>query len=278
MEQDRTSELGGNRMLRVNGTSKETVTGDAVLLYRDGRAVHVDGHASTTVGTHGDAGKSDFYVFGDHVAGAEGSLTLVAKKSITFQCGNSVIALTPDGLKIGAKSLALAGADGVSLKGKGPAINLTDEAEIVAKSLKIFSEGASLELEKEAHLRGERVLLNCDTATPPEVDPSTGRTKTKPLKVKLSDVTLAATAGKKFKLLVDGNVYEGTTGADGTITQEIPEAATSATVLLWPDAYPEGPRRQWNLSLRISPRRPRRQGQRSGCATSATTAARWATT
>jgi type VI secretion system secreted protein VgrG len=182
--------------------------------------------------------------------GAEGSLTLVAKKGITIQCGDSVLSLTPEGLKIGAKALALAGADGLRLKGKGPALELGEEAEIVAKAVKIFSKGASLELSEDAHLRGGKVLLNCDTAEPPEEDAESGKKKTKPLKVKLSDVALAATAGKKYRLLVDGNLYEGTTGASGEVEQEIPEAAMSATLTVWTEDYPEGPRQQWNLRLK----------------------------
>ena len=250
VERDQTSEVGGNHAVRVMGDSKEVVTGDAVRFFRDGYTLQIDGQASTTVGAHGDAGKSDFYVFGDQVTGAEGHLTLVAKKSITLQCGDSVISLTPEGLKIGAKVLALAGSEGATMKGKGPALNLGEEAEIVAKTIKIFSKNASLELSDDAHLRGKKVLLNCDTVKPPEVDSEMGRKKTKPLKVKLSDVALAAYANKTYKLNVDGNLFEGTTNASGTVEQEIPETAESATLFVWLEDYPEGPRQQWNLRLK----------------------------
>lgn len=63
-------------------------------------------------------------------------------------------------------------------------------------------------------------------------------------------MALAAIAGKKYKLVVDGNLYEGTTGAGGEVEQEIPEAATSGTVTVWTEDYPEGPRQQWNLRFK----------------------------
>jgi type VI secretion system secreted protein VgrG len=246
---DQETTVDGNREIHVRGTSAEVVRGDATLAYHDGRALFIEGHATTLVGTHGDHGKSDFHVFGDHVMGAEGHLTLTAKKSLTLQCGDSVLALTPEILKMGAAFLALAGRDGATLRGKGPALSLVDEAELVGKTVKIFSQGASVELGDDAHLRGRKVLVNCDTAKPAEVEEATGRRKTKPLELKLSDVDFVPYPDKAYKLLVDGDLYEGKTGPNGEVKQEIPEGATSATLILWVDEYPEGPRHRWSLSI-----------------------------
>lgn len=250
VERDEERRIVGNRTTTVHGLSKEIVEGDAVALYRDGYALQIDGQATTTIGAQGDAGRSDLYVFGDHVTGAEGHLTLSAKKSITLQCGDSILTLTPEGLKIGGKVLALAGAESASIQGKGPALHLGDEAELVAKTIRLFGKKASLELNEDAHLRGSTVKLNCDTAAPPEEDPETGRKQTKPLKVRLSDVAMAAYANKAYRLVIGGDVFEGTTGASGEVEREIPEAATSATLTVWLEDYPEGPRQQITLQIK----------------------------
>lgn len=66
--------------------------------------------------------------------------------------------------------------------------------------------------------------VHCDTAAPPEEAPETGRRKTKPLKVRLSDVAMAAHANNSYSLVVGGHVFVGTTSANGEVEREIPDA------------------------------------------------------
>lgn len=44
-------------------------------------------------------------------------------------------------------------------------------------------------------------------------------------------------------------MLEGTTGTDGSLTEEIPEAAQAATLVLWPEDYPTGPRERYALTV-----------------------------
>ncbi|WP_438040157.1 type VI secretion system tip protein TssI/VgrG [Sorangium sp. So ce128] len=252
VDRDQTNEIGGSRRLVVGGVSKEVFMDDAVTLCQDTYTLHVERQAAVTVGSRGDSSRSDFYVFGDHTTGAAGNLVLTASRSLTLQCGDSIIALTPEGVKIGGNVLALAGANGASIKGKGPALDLGEEAELVAKKIRIFSPNASLDLDDDAHLRGKLVKLNCDSADLLSSDENDEPPRTRPLRLKLSDVAMVPYAEKNYRLTVDSHVHEGTTGPNGELELEVPEAAKGAVLVVWIESYPEGPRQQWTLSLRES--------------------------
>lgn len=127
-------------------------------------------------------------------------------------------------------------------------LTLADDAQLVAKKVRLFAELAKLVLDTEAKLDGVLVKLNCtdeptasaDGSPPPE---------TKPFKLKLSDAEYGVWAGKRYQLHVDGVKLEGTTDAEGLVDKRIPKAAISAALVVWLGDYPTGPTRARMIRL-----------------------------
>jgi type VI secretion system secreted protein VgrG len=253
---DRTDVIGGNasehvaktKTMTVDGALAESVGGRASMSVAETCSLHVAGHYTALIGSDDGSGSAGIFARASYSVGTDGALTLRAKKGIVIECGSSRIELRPDAVRITGKALVLSG-EQTSLMGKGPALHLTDEAEMVAKTIRIFSAKASLELGQDASLRGELVKLNCDEAEP---DPSAGdveKEETKPLDVKLTDEDLKPYAGKTYHLVVDGKKIEGKTGGDGRVTATVPKTAKTAEVELWIEEFPTGKRRHWTMDI-----------------------------
>src|SRR5204862_352530 len=80
-----------------------------------------------------------------------------------------------------------------------------EQAELCAKKLIVRTEGASLQMDEEASLKGKRVLLNCKDPDPPEKKNDDGTPEDKrAFKVNLKDPDLQPYAKKHYALVVDG--------------------------------------------------------------------------
>jgi type VI secretion system secreted protein VgrG len=253
---NRTEETRGNasehvaktKTMTVDGSLTESVGGRASMSVAETCSLRVAGHYTAFIGSNDGSGSAAIFARESYSAGTDGMLNLIAKKGLVLECGSSRIELKPDSVRITGKALVLSG-EQTSLMGKGPALHLTDEAEMVAKTVRIFSAKASLELGQDASLRGELVKLNCDDAEP---DPSAGdveKEETKPLDVKLTDENLKPYAGKTYHLVVDGKKLEGKTGGDGRVTATVPKTAKTVEVELWIEEFPTGKRRHWTMDI-----------------------------
>lgn len=238
----------GARVVTVIGPEQATVQGDASKVVKSQMTLAVDGEYGVTVGTTDKAAKGTLDVHGDYTIGASGSVRIVAERSIRLSCGDSHIEITPDEIKLEAKALTLLGSKSVSMEGKGPSLHLTDEAILSAKTITIKASQSSLRLDKEAKLRGNKVLLNCDE--PEELDEE-GNKKPKPksFRVLLHDDFHKPYANKKYKLLVEGKVLEGETDGDGQVEQDVAPEAASADLTLWLEEPEKDPRLRWRFSL-----------------------------
>jgi type VI secretion system secreted protein VgrG len=210
---------------------------------------HVSGsrHAST-----GEAGDVPFvhssHVFGDHIASATGKICLKADAGLVIECGDSKIEVTRDGIRISGKVVTVAGAESTTLTGKGPSLQLGESVEMAADRMRFFAKDAWLVLDKDVRMKGERVKMNCDDEQPTESLEEMAEPKKKPLKLKLSDAEYTAYGNRKYQLLVDGDIYEGTTTADGVVDKEVPEEAGSLQLVAWLGDYPTGEKRTWALT------------------------------
>jgi type VI secretion system secreted protein VgrG len=237
--------VGGQLVHKVGGTSSTTVDKSYVL--------HVAGNGDVVFGSEDKECHHSLFVHGDHLIGARDAIRFRADKAIVFQCGDSVLELSPDGLRIHAKRVDVVAAESTSIAGKGSALRLADEAQAVAKTLRLFSEEASLVLDKDAKLKGHLVKLNCDDEKPTSTTADDKPIETKPFKMKLSDAEYGTYADKKFHLLVDGATYEGTTDADGMVVKAIPKEAKSVSIVLWISDYPTGAQKTWTISVEEMP-------------------------
>jgi len=159
-EGDHTAAVAGNRTSRVGGTSMDQVEGEAVTLVREGYSLRVEGDASVHVGSTERPSSADFYAYGDHAIGAGRCIRLRADDAIVLECGESTIEMTKDGIRIESRSIKINGIETATMKGKGPALTLTDEIEIAAKVINLYGEDSMLSLRKDATLKGAQAVVH----------------------------------------------------------------------------------------------------------------------
>jgi putative peptidoglycan binding protein/Gp5-like OB domain-containing protein len=247
---DHSSTIQGSRTDTITSSSTVTVGGDASESISGDFTRHVDGTATTIVGLEeATSGYSNFYVYGDHSWSASGNIRIDALQSIVMTCGASVLSMTPAGIKVVAKAVAMAAADRMYVASNGPAITLTDQAEVASKTVDILSSGASLVLDSDATLEGTTVNIGTGAPAAATAGGVNASLATKSYHVVASDPSKKPYANKNYSLLVDGNVTQGTTGSDGSIQATISAASVLAHLTVWPDDYPEGARLRWDLSL-----------------------------
>ena len=97
---------------------------------------------------------------GTSVHSVDAAAFIQAGESLTLLCGESRIELLPDRIRLSSPTVELLGKELIA-KGDGPSLRLTDRAELVAESLKLYGKESSLELEKDARLLGKKIFFNC---------------------------------------------------------------------------------------------------------------------
>lgn len=250
--------IGGALRVSVEGTTSRTahgndslhVSGDRQLEVGGALVVHVGGSRFTSVGAPEAEPPcvDSAHVFGDVVQTSSGQIRIKADKGLLLECGPSRVEITKEGVSISGPALSLSGADSTTLKGKGPSLRLGESAELSADKLRFFAKDAWIVLDKDVRMKGEAVKLNCDDETMEKVKEAATLVKKRPLKIKLSDAEFTAYASRKYQLIVDGDIYEGTTTADGVVDKEVPEDAKSLELVVWLGDYPTGERRTWVLA------------------------------
>lgn len=259
----RTSTVGGddaltvrqNRTVTVLGALTETVQGRTTRVFQENLFTKVAGHVMSIgdASAKGTPGSYASHSPGTWTAGSDDTLRLIAAKKIVLECGDSRITMTPDAIKITAKELLLTGRTSASVMGgedtKGPALHLTDDAEIVSKKIRMYTAGASVELGKNADIRGTLVRLNCDDRKSAPSAGSPTAEETKLFSFKVSDGAFKPYAGKRYQLVVGGKTYEGTIAGDGMIRETVPKDATNADVTVWVDEFPTGQRKHWAIGV-----------------------------
>jgi type VI secretion system secreted protein VgrG len=233
---DDRGQIGGNASLGVGGTY----------------AVHAGESFAVTVGAETGTGQSDHYTHGSASIGASERLILRAEKGLRLVCGDTTIEITPDKITLDAPTIAIKAGKSVTMAGKGPSLSLDDQAQLVAKSVKIYSESASLELDTKGTLKGSKVALGANGDSPLVKDDGTPK-ETQPFSCKLTDYYLKPYANKKYHLMVEGARLEGETDGDGMVKKDIPKDAKQVNITVWADTYPTGRRRNYTLSMAETP-------------------------
>ena len=242
-----THEFFGNRDVIAYAHDRKKVDGSLIHTVRGDGVTTIGGHATITVGTE-DMGEAQAQVSGTLVLGATVGVRIVSDKSITLAVGDSTIVIDEDGITLDAKVIRIKGTESVSAEGAGPSLSLAEHAEIVARKINIYAEEARIELEKDASVKGRKVLLNCD-ATDPEDNREEGESEKKKLALCFKDPRGEPYADKHYRCAVAGEISEGATDGDGGISVEVPSDAKIAQIRLWIDDYPEGRTRDHAIDL-----------------------------
>lgn len=237
--QDHQQEVDGSVRSTTKGDRKETVVGpwtqEAESLY------------TLLVGSAEAPGHAEVQVRGSSTHVTEEHAVIEAKESMTLICGASRIELTPHAVTIRAERVSLEAKE-ITVQGDGPSLRLTDRAEILADELKLYGKQSSLELDKDATVKGSKIYLNCGPPPPPAED-ETGTPALQKVKLRLSDELFHPYAEKHFELRAGEVKAEGVTGDDGSIEVDVPKTARIASVEVWLESFPTGPRRSYTIAI-----------------------------
>jgi type VI secretion system secreted protein VgrG len=258
---DRTEGIAGthreqirkNRFVTVNGNATDTVHGRYFTSVTKGYNLKVQGAFSAEIGTGEEPSGADVIAWGSLTVGTQKRAVLRAEEDFVITCGESSIEITKDAITLKAPTIKIAASKALTASGKGPALRLDEQAELVSKTVKIYSSKASLELGDDAELDGKTVKLNCKNPEPPLPEDESAEPLTQPFSVKLTDAAFKPYANKDYVLHAAGNRYEGTTDSDGKIDIELPLEAQVANIALWLEARPTGPVKRYVVELRALP-------------------------
>jgi type VI secretion system secreted protein VgrG len=258
---DRAEKIAGDRTVSVTRNRRAAVAGDDYVSVAGNRSVAVDGDLDVHVGAHhgvmaGDAktpGVIEQFSWGTFTIGAKKELIINAMGGLKMICGDNAIELGDDGLVIRAKNVSLEAKESLSAKGKGPALVLSDAAALSAKTIKLVSSKGSISLDDQVNVQGQKVLLNCQGVDLSPSDDPAEPPKTQKLHLVMQDPDFAPYAGKPYILTCGGVSFEGTTGGDGAVEQDVPSGATHAELVLYIGDRPEGEQRRYMVTLGETP-------------------------
>ena len=155
--------VGGSRVVMVHGPLRETALGPATLSFVSGLAVSLGAGVSVSVGqpagTEGaptDPVGAAVVVQGFLEASAADTVTLSAKNALYLQCGESRIALTPEGVRIEGRALDAAAQGELNLYADDLFANTKGDIELCGDQVRAFGSGSNLKLDREATLEGAR--------------------------------------------------------------------------------------------------------------------------
>jgi type VI secretion system secreted protein VgrG len=236
---------------RIGGRSTTEIAASQSVSIGRHHLVHVRGSSDLVVGTPGQADHHAITVQGDHVLAASGSIVVRAQRALTLACGDSTLELSPEGVRIRAKRVEIVGSESASMTGNGPVLQLAEDAQLRAGTVRVLAEKSSLVMNSDARVKAEFIMLNCGDEPRPATNPDAAPVETQPFKTKLSDAEYGVWSYRRYQLRVDGHTLEGTTDGDGLVAQTIPKSATSVTLVVWFADYPTGPTQ--TRTIRLAP-------------------------
>lgn len=218
-----TAELVAQRMTtRVAETDERVVQGDARARITGDQADSVSGCVTLQVGRA--EAETSYAVHVEGLAELHGRrrASLTSEEEITLVCGRSSIRLTPDQIELVAPLVLLtAEGAGARLGKDGVRLRATSEASVVADTVVLRGERASLGLDVEARLGGDQIKLGkADDAGgfSPDEQPA-------PTRIELVDQEGNPLAHRRYKLhLADGSTRAGILDRNGVavIDLELP--------------------------------------------------------
>jgi type VI secretion system secreted protein VgrG len=251
---DRVEDIGGAQLTEIGGRRGDVVAGDWSVDTGGAMALGADGDVTLQAGR----GESATFTLRSsrelELNGGE-RVEIRADTEIVLRCGESAIVITPAGVEIIAPRVTVSGESGVHASGGAACFTLGDEEAVVsARRVKLFSPDASVSLDRDAHVRGREVLLNCDDEPRPDAPADPRDPPRAPLRLRVTDTDVKPLAHKHFHVYAGGETLKGETDADGRVHARVLTSAAAATVTVWTGAYPKGPRREWRVKIdRLAP-------------------------
>lgn len=245
---NKTVSVDHNHSLRVGGNARTDVSGS----FRG----DLHGAVRVVVGTEGKQAPAELDVHGAMRGTASKTLELVAHDGLTLRCGDSVIELTPERVRITSKEVSVLGKDTATLSASGPKLVLDGKAVLKADEIRIVGAESLVHLTKTAEVRGTSVAIGT-TQPPPNDDPSKDEKPDLPhLRVKVLDGAHRPLANRKFTVAVMGTRQEGTTDGSGFVDVPVPKSADMAELEVFVDDPPGEHTLRFDLRIAADPLDP----------------------
>ena len=266
---DATREVRGVSIAEHVSDELRVVRGDSNLTVHGHQVVHVvnkTGGPKSTSTTYID-GSSHHTATDRVVIRSQHSDASATSSSIRLECGETFIELTGEQITLSAKNIKLKSTDNFTLDGKNVEVSGSDhiklarstaaielasagfkvggvtKAELATSSSKLTLDRACAMLvgSTEAVVKGAKVKLESGSASDSTKDTSgnqdTPQTQTKRLWMAFGHPhgteAFEPIRGADYLITSDGLAHEGTTDGDGAIDVKVPEAMTSATVVIF---------------------------------------------
>ncbi|MFO0555898.1 MAG: type VI secretion system tip protein TssI/VgrG [Polyangiaceae bacterium] len=233
----------------VTGVHYDSITRNRTSAVGGAYKLQVQEEMAIEVGTKKEPKTHSTFVHGNWTVGASDQTVLNATNTITLQCGDSLLIISPKEIRLVSESINLQAVKELTARGDGPGLRLGKEAEVTSKTIRLVSEKSSIELDQEAKIDGTKIKMNCKGAAP-DVASGVYKIATKKLKATFTDEKFAPLAGKEYLAVAAGARFEGSTDGSGAIDLDVPEIADSASVTIFRDERPEG--RQLKFEIRLN--------------------------
>lgn len=236
--------VGGVMRLELGDALRVTAAGDESRTIGGTRDIRVSAKAThsyaaetkTVVGHPDREASQSTYVYGQSSAAVSKELTIQSDTSIVLQCGSTRVELTPDGVKINGKTIALSGSSSVGITTANGSLAVDDDVTAIGKQVTISSSGAQLALQSGAKLTGSQVQLGAGSGASASSSAQDAKDDKKKKPVFIRTRLLrngTAVAGVAYKLVLDGGQeLGGSTTGDGLVEQQVPGTVASAELTL----------------------------------------------
>ncbi len=230
---DSDARITGNRGARIEGREILELKKDRQTIVTEDDVHRVLGHLITVVGQDGARTSAVQHVEGETRHSSTSTYEIASDKEILLRCGSSSIRLSADGIDLIAKTVTTR-ADNTLDQIEKEAVHfvkkqfaiVTENVDVVASKKVVASgEKGMLRLDKDAHLDGGKVKINCDpeppdSKKPPEFKPPVATT------IEVSDESGGALGGKRFIVRnKDKTERSGTLDKDGKAEIFLDESA-----------------------------------------------------
>jgi type VI secretion system secreted protein VgrG len=221
------------------GGDESHTTGGALDVRVGGDASYVYAAQSKSVVGHPDReGAQDLFVYGTSSTQASKDVVLESDTSLTLKCANTTIVITPDGITVNGKTLALNAGSKLAVISPNASLTVDDNVTAVGKQITASSSGAKLALASDAQLLGSQVKLGSGSGSSASssANDKDADTKKKPVYIRVKVLRNGKpAAGIAYKLVLDGvTTLSGSTTGAGLVEQKVP-ATVSAAVLTFLD-------------------------------------------
>lgn len=244
---DSTSEIEGNRIDVVTGSSDERISGmrvtriegkerrsveeNADLDYAEDLTIRALGCMTTLVGKADQKRSWITHAEGTAKLSSLDSTEIASEGELVLRVGKSSIRITSEKIELISPAITVKGAGaGLSIDDAGMALSSKGDAQLlVEKKLVILTkDGASLSMEKEVKIDGQKILLNSpeQASDPPPAEPEP------PTSVELTDEEGNPLPYQRFLVILDdGTEVSGMTDKDGKAELSL----TSGGKVVFPD-------------------------------------------